>query len=100
MALSKRRKAEIKTAQEEVANHSELVRYMVEGKKIEITVEIKAKIIDPAAPNNWRTSNYDRVDILSKTHNISDIRDPYILRQIRSWLNRKSGQRSRHIKNE
>ena len=100
MALSKRRKAEIKTAQKEVANHSELVRYMVEGKKIEITVEIRAKIIDPATPDNWRIADHDQANILSKTQNISDIRDPYILRQIRSWLNRKSGQRSRHIKNE
>ena len=35
MALSKRRKAEIKTAQDEVINHSEMIRLMVEGKVVE-----------------------------------------------------------------
>lgn len=100
MALSKRRKAEIKIAQDEVMNHSEMVRLLVEGKKVEVSIGISLKVVDPTQQDTWRSHNFEIISLLTKTENIADIRVPYILRQIRSWLNRKSGQKSRHTKNE
>ena len=100
MALSKRRKAEIKVAQEEVSNHAEMIRFMVEGKQVEITVTVQAKVTDPSKKVSYYDRNYEHATILEKTQNISDVRDPYVLRQIRSWLNRKGGQRRRHSNNQ
>ena len=100
MALSKRRKAEIKTAQDEVMNHSEMVRLLVKGMKVEVSIDISLKIINPTQKDSWRDHNYSIITLLTKRQNIADVRTPFILQQIRSWLNRKSGQRSRHSNNE
>lgn len=93
MALSKRRKAEIAKAQDEVANHPELVRMLVDGRKVTVYVTVDVAV---SGKTIWDSS---KNSVHKIRRDISKIREPYILRQVRSWLNRKAGQRSRHVKN-
>jgi hypothetical protein len=95
MALSKRKKNEIDKAKSEVANHPELIRMLVDGQTVEVRLDVTIVVRDK---NSWRGGT--RHSLLQYRKDISSVREPYVLRQVRSWLNRKAGQRSRHTKND